>query len=79
MNKGLQVGSSEQSNAVDIKGMQYYRDNALNKYQFYIQRLLDRVQAYSGDYPWFFSYSDRDGMPSNESELFCRYHIYARF
>jgi hypothetical protein len=70
MNKGLQVGSSEQSNAVDIKGMQYYRDNALNKYQFYIQRLLDRVQAYSGDYPWFFSYSNLDGMPSTNQNYF---------
>lgn len=75
MNKGLQVGASEQSNALDIKGMQYFRDNALSKGQFYGQRLLDRVQAYSGDYPWFYSYSDKDGMPSTNQPYFGGIHF----
>lgn len=70
MNKGIQVGNSEQSNAIDLKTMQYYRDNALNKYQFYIQRLLDRVQSFSGDYPWFYTYNDKDGMPSTNQNYF---------
>lgn len=70
MNKGIVVGNTEQGNAIDLKGMQYYRDNAMSKYQFYIQRLLDRVQAYSGDYPWFYSYNDKDGMPSTNQNYF---------
>jgi ABC-type Na+ transport system ATPase subunit NatA len=40
MNKAIVVGNTEQGSAIDLKGMQYYRDNAMNKYQFYIQRLL---------------------------------------
>jgi hypothetical protein len=74
-NKGIQVGSSEQSNAVDLKTMQYYRDNAMGKYQFYLQRLLDRVQSYSGDYPWFYSWSDKDGMPSQNEVYFGGIHF----
>jgi hypothetical protein len=75
MNKGIQVGSSEQSNAVDIKTMQYFRDNALGKYQFYIQRLIDRVQAFSGDYPWFYAYNNKDGMPSTNEVYFGGIHF----
>jgi hypothetical protein len=70
MNKSIVVGNTEQGTAIDLKTMQYYRDNAMSKYQFYIQRLLDRVQSYSGDYPWFYSYSDKDGMPSTNQNYF---------
>lgn len=75
MNKGLTVGNSEQSTALDIKGMQYFRDNALNKYQFYIQRLIDRVQAYPSDYPWWYQYNFKDGMPSSNENYFAGIHF----
>jgi hypothetical protein len=75
MNKGIQVGSSEQSNALDIKGMQYFRDNALSKYQFYIQRLIDRLQQFSVNYPWWTSYTSKDGMPSSNENYFSGIHF----
>lgn len=75
MNKAIVVGNTEQGSAVDIKGMQWYRDMAQGRYQFYSQRMLDRIQAYSGDYPWFYSWSDKDGMPSTNQTYFAGIHI----
>jgi hypothetical protein len=70
MNKGIQVGASEQGNAVDIKGMSYLRDIELSRYNFYAQRMMDRIQAYPNDYPWYFSFTSKDGMPNSKQNYF---------
>jgi hypothetical protein len=69
-NKGIQVGSSEQSNAIDIKGMSYLRDIELSRYNFYAQRMMDRIQAFPNDYPWYYSYTNQDGMPNSKQNYF---------
>jgi len=70
MNKGIQVGASEQGNAVDIKGMSYLRDIELSRYNFYAQRMMDRIQAFPSDYPWYYSYTNQDGMPNSKQNYF---------
>lgn len=70
MNKGLIQGNTEQGTGVDIKSMAYFRGIAQSRYQFYLQRLQDQLQAYSSDYPWYFSYTDKDGMPSAQTNYF---------
>ena len=70
MNKGIQVGASEQGNAIDIKGMSYLRDIELGRYNFYAQRMMDRLQAFPSDYPWYYSYTDKDGMPNSKQNYF---------
>jgi hypothetical protein len=75
MNKGIQVGSSEQSNAVDIKGMTYLRNIEESRYQFYSQRMQDRLRSFPNDYPWYYSYTDKDGMPNSKQTYFSGIHI----
>lgn len=75
MNKAIVVGNTQEGTSVDIKGMQWYRDNAAQKYQFYFQRLMDRVMAYPNDYPWYFSYTNKDGMPNSKQNYFSGIHI----
>jgi hypothetical protein len=70
MNKGLIQGNSEQGTGVEIKTMTYFRGIAQSRYQFYLQRLQDYIQSHSGDYPWYFSWSDKDGMPSENTNYF---------
>jgi hypothetical protein len=74
-NKAIVIGQTEQGNSIDIKGMSYLRDIEMGRYQFYAQRLLDRVQAYPSDYPWFYSYTDKDGMPSTSQTYFAGIHF----
>jgi hypothetical protein len=75
MNKAITIGNTEQGSSIDIKGMSYLRDIEQGRYEFYAQRLLDRVQAYSSEYPWFYSWSDRDGMNSSNQTYFAGLHI----
>lgn len=75
MNKAIVVGNTEQGSSVDLKGMAYLRDIEQSRYEFYAQRMLDRIQAYSGDYPWFYSWSDKDGMQSSLQTYFSGIHI----
>lgn len=75
MNKAITIGTTEQGNSIDIKGMSYLREIEQGRYEFYAQRLLDRVQAYPSDYPWFYSYTDKDGMPSSSQTYFAGIHI----
>jgi hypothetical protein len=75
MNKAITVGNTEQGTSIDIKGMSYLRDIEQGRYEFYAQRLLDRVQAYPSDYSWFYSYSDKDGMPSSSQTYFAGIHF----
>lgn len=75
MNKGIIVGQTEQGASIDIKGMSYLREIEQGRYEFYGQRLLDRVQAYPSDYNWYFSYSDKDGMPSTSQTYFAGIHF----
>lgn len=70
MNKGLVQGNTEQGTGVDIKTMAYFRNIAQSRYQFYLQRLQDYIQSHSNEYPWYFSWSDRDGMPSAKTNYF---------
>jgi hypothetical protein len=75
MNKAITVGNTEQGTSIDIKGMSYLRDIEQGRYEFYAQRLLDRVQAYPSDYPWYYSYTDKDGMPSSSQTYFAGIHF----
>lgn len=75
MNKAITIGNTEQGTSIDIKGMSYLRDIEQGRYEFYAQRLLDRVQAYPSDYPWYYSYTDKDGMPSSSQTYFAGIHI----
>lgn len=75
MNKAIVLGNTEQGTSVDIKGMSYLRTIEEGRYQFYGQRLLDRVQAYPSDYPWFYSFSNKDGMPSTNQTYFAGVHF----
>jgi hypothetical protein len=75
MNKAITIGNTEQGTSIDIKGMSYLRDIEMGRYQFYAQRLLDRVQAFPSDYPWFYSYTDKDGMPSTSQTYFAGIHF----
>ena len=75
MNKAITIGNTEQGTSIDIKGMSYLRDIEQGRYEFYAQRLLDRVQAFPSDYPWYYSYTDKDGMPSSSQTYFAGIHI----
>lgn len=75
MNKAIVVGNTEQGTSVDIKGMSYLRDIEMGRYNFYAQRLLDKVQAFPSDYPWFYTYQDKFGMPSTNQTYFAGIHF----
>jgi len=75
MNKAITIGNTEQGTSIDIKGMSYLREIEQGRYEFYAQRLLDRVQAFPNDYPWFYSYTNKDGMPSSSQTYFAGIHI----
>ena len=75
MNKAIIVGSSEQGSSIDIKGMSYLREIEQGRYEFYAQRLMDRVQAFPSDYPWYFNYTQQDGMPSSSQTYFAGIHF----
>jgi hypothetical protein len=75
MNKAITIGNTEQGSSIDIKGMSYLREIEQGRYEFYAQRLLDRVQAFPSDYPWYYSYTDKDGMPSSSQTYFAGIHI----
>jgi hypothetical protein len=75
MNKAITIGATEQGTSIDIKGMSYLRDIEQGRYEFYAQRLMDRVQAYPSDYPWYYSYTDKDGMPSSSQTYFAGIHF----
>ena len=75
MNKAITIGNTDQGTSIDIKGMSYLREIEQGRYEFYAQRLLDRVQAFPSDYPWYYSYTDKDGMPSSSQTYFAGIHI----
>ena len=75
MNKAITLGNTEQGTSIDIKGMSYLRDIEQGRYEFYAQRLMDRVQAFPSDYPWYYSYTDKDGMPSSSQTYFAGIHF----
>jgi hypothetical protein len=75
MNKAITIGNTEQGSSIDIKGMSYLRDIEQGRYEFYAQRLLDRVQAFPSDYPWFYNYTQQDGMPSSSQTYFAGIHF----
>lgn len=75
MNKAIIVGSSEQGSSIDIKGMSYLREIEQGRYEFYAQRLMDRVQAFPSDYPWYYNYTQQDGMPSSSQTYFAGIHF----
>lgn len=74
-NKAIVVGNTEQGTSIDIKGMSYLREIEMGRYEFYGQRLIDRVQAYPSDYPWWYTYTDKDGMPSTNQVYFAGIHF----
>lgn len=75
MNKAITIGNTEQGTSIDIKGMSYLREIEQGRYEFYAQRLLDRVQAFPSDYPWYYQYTQKDGMPSTSQTYFAGIHI----
>lgn len=70
MNKAIVVGNTEQGTSVDLKGMAYLRDIEQGRYEFYAQRMQDRLRSFPNDYPWYYSYSDKDGMPNSRQTYF---------
>lgn len=75
MNKAIVVGNTEQGSSVDLKGMAYLRDIEQGRYEFYAQRMQDRIRSYSNEYPWYYNYSDKDGMPNSKQTYFSGIHI----
>lgn len=75
MNKGLIAGQTEQGVTVGIKEMSYFRDIEQGRYEFYAQRMQDRIRSYSNDYPWYYSYNDKDGMPNSKETYFAGIHL----
>lgn len=75
MNKALIAGETEQGKTVGIKEMQYFREIEQSRYEFYSQRLQDRIRSYSNDYPWYYNYNDKDGMPNSKQTYFSGIHI----
>jgi hypothetical protein len=70
MNKAITIGNTEQGNSVDLKSMAYLRDIESGRYQFYAQRLQDRIMAFSGDYPWYWTWNNKDGMQTSVETYF---------
>jgi len=70
MNKAITVGNTEQGTSVDIKGMTYFREIEETRYQFYAQRLQDQLRNFPNLYPWYYSYSSQDGMPTSKQTYF---------
>ena len=75
MNKAITIGNTEQGSSIDIKGMSYLREIEQGRYEFYAQRLLDRVQAFPSDYPRYYNYTQQDGMPSSSQTYFAGIHF----
>jgi hypothetical protein len=75
MNKAIVVGNTEQGTSVDLKGMAYLRDIEQSRYEFYSQRMQDRLRSFPNDYPWYYSYTDKDGMPNSKQTYFSGIHI----
>jgi hypothetical protein len=75
MNKALIVGDTEQGKSVSIREMQYFRDIEMSRYEFYSQRMMDRLRSFPNDYPWYYSYTDKDGMPTSRETYFSGIHI----
>jgi hypothetical protein len=75
MNKAIVVGNTEQGSSVDLKGMAYLRDIEQGRYEFYAQRMQDRLRSFPNDYPWYYSYTDKDGMPNSKQTYFSGIHI----
>ena len=75
MNKAITIGNSEQGSSIDIKGMSYLREIEQGRYEFYAQRLMDRVMAFPSQYPWYFNYTQQDGMPSSSQTYFAGIHF----
>ena len=75
MNKAITIGNTEQGTSIDIKGMSYLREIEQGRYEFYAQRLMDRVQAFPSQYPWYFNYTQQDGMPSSSQTYFAGIHF----
>jgi hypothetical protein len=75
MNKAIVVGNTEQGSSIDMKGMAYLRDIEQGRYEFYAQRLQDRIRSFPNDYPWYYSYTDKDGMPNSKQTYFSGIHI----
>jgi hypothetical protein len=75
MNKAIVVGNTEQGTSIDIKGMSYLRDIEQGRYEFYSQRLQDRIRSFPNDYPWYYSFSSQDGMPNSKQTYFAGVHI----
>jgi hypothetical protein len=75
MNAGIVAHETEHSKTVGIKEMSYFRDIEQGRYEFYSQRMQDRLRSYSNDYPWYYSWSDKDGMPNSKQTYFSGLHI----
>lgn len=75
MNKAIIAGETEQGKTVGIKEMSYFREIEQGRYEFYSQRMQDRLRSYSNDYPWYYTWTDKDGMPNSKQTYFSGLHI----
>jgi len=68
MNKGVIEGNTEQGTSVDAGSMKYLRNIQQNRYEFYLQRLLDYLNAYSSLYPQYNTWTNKDGLPPSKHQ-----------
>tara|TARA_R110001632_G_scaffold103162_2_gene211804 strand:- start:337 stop:912 length:576 start_codon:yes stop_codon:yes gene_type:complete len=71
MNKSMVEGNTEQGTSIDAGSMKYLRNIQENRYQFYQQRLLDYLNAYSNLFPQYTTYSSSEGgVPPSQVNYF---------
>lgn len=75
MNKTIVVGNTEQGSAISTKDLTYLRNIAMERYQFYSQRLMDYIINNQGDYPLYFEWTSTDGMKPSTENYFGGIHI----
>lgn len=75
MNKTIVIGNTEQGSAITTKDLTYLRNIAMDRFQWYSQRLMDYIQNNQGDYPIYFQWTSTDGMKPSKENYFGGIHI----
>jgi len=75
MNKSISIGESPNSKAIDKNDLSYLRGIQQSRYEFYASRMMDFILWRQGDFPDYFNWNSRDGMPSSQENYFSGIHI----
>jgi hypothetical protein len=70
MNKTIVVGNTEEGSAIGISEMKYLRGIAMDRYEFYQQRILDEFRNFPNKYPTYYRYNQKDGVPPQRDTYF---------